>query len=330
MTQSQPDGSPEDVLTKLLATLRPDQQEALRRKLNEKAWNEQFNKLCAKLKNPGGLQEEETIGKRFASSFQHLIDRLSSGDIDEDIKQACRTAWETFTLTIQSQPDDQDRENADSDDPQIHLEIAYQAAQNNLIGLRQAVAQAIATEKQLEKQVQQNKDQAATWQNRADMATQQNNEDLCKQALQRKQQYKEAALALEQQHEKQKEAVVELRDRFTKLELEVQKFYTKKQLLVTRAKVAAATVQANEILNRTIASGALSVIERMEQKVAEREAIASHLAELSDKGSAEAETEVESVLIKAATSIDRLALVLERLERRVNEDENKEGIGSKQ
>src|ERR1700722_13958109 len=83
------------------------------------------------------------------------------------------------------------------EDPEMMLEQTYQDLQNNLIQVRQAVAQAIATEKQLEQQLQKNRDQATTWQNRAAMAVQQNNDELARQALQRKQQFAQAAADLE-------------------------------------------------------------------------------------------------------------------------------------
>ena len=331
MNQSMPDGSPEDQLTKLLESLTPEQQEAIRRKLNEKAekaWNEQFDKLSSKLRN-AEIDSGETIAKRFASALQHLSDRLSSGNIDQDIKQACSTVWHTFVQIIQSQPDDQEGKKADPDDPQIQLEWAYNDAQANLIQLRQAVAQGIAAEKQLEQQMQKNKEQATTWQNRAAMATQQHNDDLCKQAMQRKEQYANAALELEKQYLVQKEALVKLRDQYTKVEAQVQSIYTKKQILFARQKAALATAKANEILARNTTSGALSLLERMEQKVAEKEAIAfaSQVIDSSESSKATPETEIGPMLAKAVASIDRLASVIERLECQVIGDESKAGVG---
>lgn len=166
------------------------------------------------------------------------------------------------------------------EDPEMMLEQTYQDLQNNLIQVRQAVAQAIATEKQLEQQLQKNKDQAATWHNRATMAVQQGNDDLARQALQRKQQYAQAATDLETQLKSQKEATNTLRQRLTELEGEVQKAYTKKQVLIARDKAAQATSKANEILSKSSADGALSVMEKMEQKVLERESKAAAMAEL--------------------------------------------------
>lgn len=166
------------------------------------------------------------------------------------------------------------------EDPEMMLEQKYQELQSNLIQVRQAVAQAIATEKQLEQSLQKNRDQAATWENRARMAVQQGNDDLARQALQRKTQYSQAAADLEAQLNQQREHTTQLRERLTSLEGEVQKAYTKKQVLIARDKAAQATTRANEIMAKTTSSGAMSVIERMEQKVVEREAKAAALAEL--------------------------------------------------
>jgi len=167
------------------------------------------------------------------------------------------------------------------EDPQMMLEQSYNELQSNVISVRQAVAQAIATEKQLETQLQKNKDQAGTWQNRAGMAVQQGNDELARQALQRKQQYAQAAADLETQLKSQKEATNNLRSRLGELENELTKANTKKQVLIARDKAAKATIKANEILSKTNSSGALSVMERMESKVQEKEAKASALGELS-------------------------------------------------
>jgi len=166
------------------------------------------------------------------------------------------------------------------EDPQMMLEQAYQDLQSNLIQVRQAVAQAIATEKQLEQQLKKNVEQVDVWQTRAGMAVQQGNDDLARQALQRKQQYAAAVKDLETQLQAQKEITAGLRRRLAELEAEASKTYTKKQVLIARDKAAQATSKANEILSKTNAQGASSIMERMELKVQENEAKAQALAEL--------------------------------------------------
>jgi phage shock protein A len=165
----------------------------------------------------------------------------------------------------------------DSEDPQTMLEQAYEGLQDNLIQVRQAVAQAIATEKQLEQQIQKNKDQSETWQNRANMAMQQRNEDLARQALARKEQYVQSLPELESEYVLQKEATATLRQQLIKLESDVQKAYTKTRVLIARDKAARATEKANEILANSTSDGAMAIIERIEQRVLERQ-VQSELA----------------------------------------------------
>ncbi|MDR3612487.1 MAG: PspA/IM30 family protein [Candidatus Obscuribacterales bacterium] len=191
------------------------------------------------------------------------------------------------------------------EDPTVMLEQTYSDLQSNLVQVRQAVAQAIATEKQLELQLQKNNEQAATWQNRAAMAVQQGNDDLAKQALQRRQQYVSAASDLETQLKAQRESVASLRQKLLDLEQEVSKAYSKKQVLIARDKAAQATSKANEILSKTTASGAMSVIERMETKVQEREAKAAALNEL---GTDQLDKQFKSFEGKADLDSELLAL----------------------
>src|ERR1700722_4263492 len=53
-----------------------------------------------------------------------------------------------------------------SNDPLMTLEQNFQDLQSNLFQFRHSVAQAIATEKQLEQQLHKNEDQSTTWANR--------------------------------------------------------------------------------------------------------------------------------------------------------------------
>lgn len=166
------------------------------------------------------------------------------------------------------------------EDPEMMLEQTVTELQNNLIQVRQAVAQAIATEKQLETQLNKNKEQASTWHNRATMAVQQGNDDLARQALQRKQQFAQAAADLETQLKAQKEATAGLRARLQEMEGEVNKAQIKKQQLTARNKAAKATERANEMLSLASPDSAASTMERIEQKIQEKEAKAQALAEL--------------------------------------------------
>ena len=128
----------------------------------------------------------------------------------------------------------------------MELEQLYQDLQSNLISVRQAVAQAIATEKQLELQVEKSRQQADTWLSRAAMAVQKRNQELAEQASARRRQYVDSTDSLEEQLTHQRDATSKLRQRLTELEGDVQRAYTKKQVLIARHKAAQAALQARE------------------------------------------------------------------------------------
>lgn len=157
------------------------------------------------------------------------------------------------------------------------------------------------------------------------MAVEQGNEALAELARQRRSQYLDASDHLEKQLGAQRHGTNVLRQRLTELEASVQKSYTQKQVLIARHKAAQATAKANAIMAKINASGAASTIERMEEKVAEREAAAAAAAEMSDRVSAaftETLPDYQQLLIMAAAALERASTVIERMEKLVAASEN--------
>lgn len=231
---------------------------------------------------PDGLNTTASVmfqGPKYPRDAWHVIECACN----EFLRRLKAIAELTTAPVSYDAPEPEPVAPSDEEDTELALEYAYQQLQQNLIQVRQSVAQAIATEKQLEQQVQKNKDQADTWHNRAHMAIQQGSEELQQQALQRKKQYEVARVDLEEQLQLQRATTLELRDRLIRLEGDVQKAYTRKQVLIAREKAAKATLAANEILARTTTGAAMSVIERMERKLAEREALLAAEFELKGK-----------------------------------------------
>jgi phage shock protein A len=194
-------------------------------------------------------------------------------------------------------------------DPQSELEQAYQDTQNSLVEMRLATATAIATEKQLEQQEQKNRDQAQTWQHRADMATGQGNEGLAEQARQRKQQYVQAAADIKDQILIHHAATNQLREKLTETEGMVQRLYTKKQVLIARHKSATAALRANKAYSNFRVEKTLANLEELEKKVAalEREILENPI-ELPE------ELDSDKLLVQVTRALERAMKVLQRLE----------------
>ncbi len=258
------------------------------------------------------------LARNASGTFTHLIERLGSGEIDEDIKQASNAAWRKIVNRFEvisevlSDSTEDSPQNANADDPESTLEAAYQDLQADLIQVRQAVAQAIATEKQLEEQVKRNKEQIGTWQNRAAMASQQNNEDVATQARQREAQYSQAASELEEQLDKQRIAASRLRSKLTELECLVQSAYTQKQVLIARHRGVKAVAKANKILSGVAMDGIFS---EMAQRASEREAAA-----LESEAIAQG-LDTKELLAKLITALNAATAVIERMERLILERE---------
>ena len=97
-----------------------------------------------------------------------------------------------------------------AEDPEQVLQQTVIDMQSDLISMRQAVAQAIATQKRSERQCEQAARNAREWYNRAQLALNKNDEATAREALSRRQTYTQTEQALRPQITRQKEVVQQL------------------------------------------------------------------------------------------------------------------------
>jgi phage shock protein A len=168
-----------------------------------------------------------------------------------------------------------------AEDPEKILEQTVMDMQEDLVQLRQAVAQAIATQKRTERQSSQAKTTAEEWYRRAQLAFQKGEERLAREALTRRKSYLETEAAMSAQLEQQAQVVEQLRQNMRKLESKISEAKAKKDLFVARARSAQASERLNEILGNTSTGSALNAFEQMEDQVMQLEARSQAMAELS-------------------------------------------------
>jgi phage shock protein A len=147
--------------------------------------------------------------------------------------------------------------------------------------MRQAVAQAIATQKRTERQFSQAQSQAQEWYQRAQLALQKGDENLARQALTRRKSYQDTANAMEIHLQQQTELVNRMKQDMRLLEGKIAEAKTKKDLYIARARSAQATQKMNEMLGNINTKGASNAFERMEEKVLQLEAQAEAVGELN-------------------------------------------------
>jgi phage shock protein A len=167
-----------------------------------------------------------------------------------------------------------------AEDPEKVLEQAVEEMQQDLIQLRQAVAQAIATQKRTERQASQAESTAQEWYNRAQLALSKEDETLAREALTRRKSYQETAKAMQAQLSQQAGVVTKLKENMRTLESKISEAKTKKDLYIARARSAQASQKINDMLGNVGTGNAMSAFEKMEEKVLQLEAQSEAIAEL--------------------------------------------------
>lgn len=181
-----------------------------------------------------------------------------------------------------------------AEDPEKILEQAVLDMQEDLVQLRQAVARAIAEQRQTEQKYTKEQSESVKWEQRAKLALSKGDENLAREALKRKKSYGETATVLKQQLDSQSVTVESLRKNLIALESKISEAKTKKNMLVARSRAA----KANEELQKTIGGidtgNAMSAFERMEEKVLQQEAKSQAIGELGGFGIEQQFAQLES------------------------------------
>jgi phage shock protein A len=152
-----------------------------------------------------------------------------------------------------------------------------------LIESKRAVAMAIADEKKLEREKDNQFAQSKEWERKAMLAVNSGKDDLAKEALLRKQEYDNAAAEYQKQWTAQKSSVDGLKESLRELQNKIEEAQRKKNLLIARAKRA----EAQQKIQSTISSvsgnrSAFEAFDRMAAKVDQMEAMADASKELED------------------------------------------------
>jgi phage shock protein A len=183
---------------------------------------------------------------------------------------------------------------AQAEDPERILEQSLQEMQGDLLELRQAVAQAIATQRRAERQHAEAEAGASDWQRRAFMAVENGQDAFAKEALAKRQSYLASAQSLAQQIVQQRSLIVQLKQNLRLLDGRLVEAKAKKDLYLARARSAAAANRMNELLDRTHPDGSGAIFERMEEKIMTLEAQAELAAERQQDPVAERFARLES------------------------------------
>lgn len=139
--------------------------------------------------------------------------------------------------------------------------------------VRRSVAEAIADEIQLGKQVDREREAAKEWLDRATKALKRGDETTSKAALEQKMLSEKRAEDLHAQHEKQKTQTRKLQDSVRDLDDKIRQARQKRTLLLARLARADSSRRINAALDRAGSSSAFAQFNRLEQRVDRAEAL---------------------------------------------------------
>ncbi|KYC43894.1 hypothetical protein WA1_01715 [Scytonema hofmannii PCC 7110] len=186
-----------------------------------------------------------------------------------------------------------------AEDPEKMLEQAILEMQEDLVQLRQGVAQAIAAQKRTEKQYNDAQNEVNKWQRNAQLALQKGDENLARQALERKKTFNESSGSLKASLDQQTTQVDSLKRNLIQLESKISEAKTKKEMLKARITAAKAQEQLQGMVRGMNTSSAMAAFERMEEKVLMQEARAQSSAELAG-----ADLETQFAKLESSSDVD--------------------------
>jgi len=168
-----------------------------------------------------------------------------------------------------------------AEDPEKILNQLIIDMREQFLEARKQVAVAIADEKRLKRQYENELNKAQEWEKKAMIAVKAGRDDLATQALARKGEHDQLAEEWQQQWVAQKQAADQLREALSRLNSKIQEASRKKNLLIARAKRAEAQKKIQDVMSGMGDSGAFDTFARMEEKVDRQEAEAQAAVELS-------------------------------------------------
>lgn len=169
-----------------------------------------------------------------------------------------------------------------AEDPEKMLNQMVLDMQEQLITAKRQVAIAIADEKRLSKQYQDEVQNANEWERKAMMAVSAGNDALAQQALERKAEHAQLAQGYSENWTSQKDAVEKLKTALVSLNDKVEEARRKKNLLISRAKRAEAQQTIASTMSSISQNSAVDSFNRMAEKIDQIEAEASATSELAD------------------------------------------------
>ena len=172
---------------------------------------------------------------------------------------------------------------ARAENPEKMLNQIIDDMRSQLAQAKQEVAVAIADERKLRRQVQDERDQTADWERRAKLALREGRDDLARQALLRSQEHGGHSGSLEDQWRAHASETEKLKDTLRQLSSKIEEAKRKRNLLIARQKRAHAQRRIHETMSGLADRSAFEAFDRMAERIEDTEMHALAAAEVDEE-----------------------------------------------
>jgi len=214
-----------------------------------------------------------------------------------------------------------------AEDPEKMLNQVLVDMKQQLIEAKKQVAVAIADEKRIKKQWEQEALKASEWEKKAMLAIKAGDDNLARAALQRKADHDEVANQLKDQWEAQKASVEALKGALRGLDNKIEEAKRKRNLLVSRQKRAEAQRTINETLSSINSTSAFDTFDRMSDRVTQLEAEAEASTEISG-ALTEGSLESQFKALEASSVDDQLESLKRKMALTAGKSDDPKQLGS--
>jgi phage shock protein A len=187
--------------------------------------------------------------------------------------------WQKLSTLIRSNINDA---IAKAENPEKMLNQILLDMRDQLARAKQEVAVAIADERKLKAQTEEEQKLSADWEHRAMLAIREGRDDLAKQALMRQQEHTERAVALAETWQKQAGETERLKESLRQLNDKIEEAKRKKNLLVAKQKRAQAQARIHETMAGLSDKSAFEAFDRMAAKIEETERVTAASIEVHE------------------------------------------------
>jgi phage shock protein A len=160
---------------------------------------------------------------------------------------------------------------ARAENPEKMLNQIILDMRDQLSSAKREVAGAIADERKLRAQVEDEAKQARDWEKRAMLAVQEGRDDLAKQALLRQQEHGERSTSLRSSWEAQARETEQLKSSLKQLNDRIEEAKRKRNLLIAKQKRAQAQKRIHETMSGLSDTSAFDAFNRMAERIEEEE-----------------------------------------------------------